>query len=217
MSGGGAPTLRLTGAAAAGYLAGSLPSADLAARFAAGGTDLRTLGTGNPGAANAMAVLGTGWGYGVLAADVAKAAVACRAGRAIAGGPGAHVGGVAAVVGHCFPWHARFRGGKGVAASAGQCLATFPAYFPVDLAVAGLTGVLPWWRKRALATTVIASVAWVGAGVVWWRRDWPNLWGPRPSAGLPLAATATSTIIVYRFLSAARASASVESPAPEEP
>lgn len=186
-------------AAALGYLAGAFPSADVASRLATGGsTDLRSAGTGNPGAANAIAVLGPGWGYSVLAADVAKGALACRLGLAVAGDTGAHIGGVAAVAGHCFPWHAGFRGGKGVAASAGQCLATFPAYFPIDLAVAALTGTRRG-KNRAYTATVAASITWVAAGALWSRRGWPNLWGPQPTSALPIAAAATSTMIVYKF------------------
>lgn len=145
-----------------------------------------------------MAVLGPRWGQGVLAADIAKAALACRIGRHLAGATGEHVAGTAAVVGHCYPIWNGFRGGKGVGCSVGQVLATFPAYFPVDLAVAAATAAGPW-RKRAFAATLSASAAWVAAGVVWSRRDWPNLWGPQPSAGLPLAAAASSAIIVHRF------------------
>jgi acyl phosphate:glycerol-3-phosphate acyltransferase len=197
---------RLTVAAALGYLGGSFPSADIASHLAKQGqSDLRAHGTGNPGAANAMAVLGPGWGYGVLVADVAKGSLACRIGRAVAGDAGAHAGGVGAVVGHCFPWHAGFRGGKGVAASAGQCLATFPAYFPIDLAVAGLTATRRW-KQRAYVATVVASITWAAAGVLWWRRGWPNLWGPKPTAALPLAAAASGSVIVYKFASATKAS-----------
>src|SRR3954453_1276454 len=98
-------------AAATGYLAGTVPSADLAARAATGGsTDLRAAGSGNPGAANAMKVLGARWGYVVMAADIAKGALACRLGRRLAGDSGAHVAGTAAVVGHCFPVWNRFKG-----------------------------------------------------------------------------------------------------------
>jgi glycerol-3-phosphate acyltransferase PlsY len=190
--------LRLIAAATTGYALGTIPSADVAARLATrGATDLRDAGSGNPGAANAMAVLGKGWGYGVLIADVTKGAAACATGRRLAGAVGAHIGGTAAVVGHCLPVWNGFRGGKGVAASAGQCLATFPAYFPIDLGVALATA---RWRRQALAATVAASVTWVGAGVVWWRRGWPNLWGPQPSAALPLAAVATSGVILSRFM-----------------
>jgi len=146
-----------------------------------------------------MAVLGKGWGYGVLLADVTKGAVACGAGRRLGGDTGAHIGGTAAVVGHCLPVWNGFRGGKGVAASAGQCLATFPAYFPIDLGVAWATA---RWRRQAMAATAAASLTWVIAGAVWWRRGWPNLWGPQPSAALPLAAAATSAVILSRFMAA---------------
>lgn len=192
--------LRLIAAATTGYALGTIPSADTAARLATrGATDLRRAGSGNPGAVNAMAVLGKRWGYGVLIADVMKGAVACAAGGRLSGDTGAHVGGTAAVVGHCLPVWNGFRGGKGVAASAGQCLATFPAYFPIDLGVAWATA---RWRRQAMAVTAMASLTWVVAGVVWWRRDWPNLWGPRPSAGLPAAAAASSAMIMTKFLRA---------------
>lgn len=172
----------------------------MAARLASGGTtDLRSVGSGNPGAANAIGRLGPRWGYTVMAADVAKGAAAASIGRAIAGGAGGHLAGTAAVVGHCFPVWNGFRGGKGVAASAGQCLATFPAYTPIDLGVAALTAISPRWKRRAFATTSIASAAWVGAAVVWWRYRWPNAWGPAPTAALPAAAAASSAVILYRF------------------
>ncbi|MBA3287807.1 MAG: hypothetical protein H0U21_07255, partial [Acidimicrobiia bacterium] len=45
---------RLATAAVAGYLAGTLPSADIASRLATGGRiDLRVAGSANPGALNA--------------------------------------------------------------------------------------------------------------------------------------------------------------------
>lgn len=198
--------LRLAAAAAAGYLLGTTPSADLAARLA-GGADLRAAGTGNPGGANALAVLGKGWGYTVMGADIAKGAAACGAGRRLAGPAGAHVAGTAAVVGHCFPVWNGFRGGKGVAASVGQCLATFPVYVPFDLGLAWLTATPAWGRRvgtRTMVATAVASTAWVAAATVWWRRRWPNAWAPRPTAGLPLAAAASSAVILSRFAAAAR-------------
>ena len=191
---------RVLAAAAAGYLIGTTPSADLAARLASGGTvDLRTTGSGNPGGANAYTVLGPRWGYAVIGVDIAKGAVAAAVGRGIAGGTGSNVAGAASVVGHCLPVWRGFRGGKGVGASVGQCLATFPAYFPLDMAVAGLTST-PRWRGRARAATMASSVLWVLSGVLWWRRRWPNLWGPPPTVALPLANLASSAMITYKFL-----------------
>jgi glycerol-3-phosphate acyltransferase PlsY len=146
-----------------------------------------------------MDVLGKGWGYGIMAADIVKGAMACRAGRELAGPAGANVAGAAAVIGHCFPVWKHFQGGKGVAVSAGQCLATFPAYFPIDLGVGWAVG---HWKKRALPPTAIASAMWVTAGIVWWRKGWPNAWGPAPGPALPLAAAVTSAVILFKFATA---------------
>lgn len=197
--------LRLLAAAGTGYLAGTLPSAALAARLSGRG-DIRSLGTGNPGAANAIGQLGARWGMAVLAADVAKGAVACVAGRALAGGTGAHVAGSSAVAGHCYPVWFGFRGGKGVATSVGQCVATFPVYFVPDLALAALTGAMPWWKQRAYTATVLSAGAWTAAATVWWRRGLGNGWGPEPSRALPLAAAASSAMILQRFHAEARTS-----------
>lgn len=207
----------LLAAAAAGYLLGTAPSADVAARLATSGpADLRTAGTGNPGGANALVVLGRAWGYAVMAADMAKGAAACGVGRRLGGEAGAHVAGTAAVVGHCFPVWSGFRGGKGVAASVGQCMATFPVYVPFDLGLAWLTATPQWSRRvgtRTLVATAVASTAWVGAAALWWRRGWPNAWAPRATAGLPVAAAASSAVILSRFGAAvAKARRAGESP-----
>ncbi|MEA2843960.1 MAG: acyl phosphate:glycerol-3-phosphate acyltransferase [Actinomycetota bacterium] len=197
-----ASALAPVASAVSGYLIGTLPSADIAARLATkGAADLRAAGSGNPGAVNAMAVLGQGWGSAILAADTLKGVAACVAGGWLAGPVGAHVAGTAAVVGHCFPVWNGFRGGKGVAVSLGQCLATFPAYLPIDLAVAWGVGK---WSGRALPGTAAASATWVAAGTLWATRRWPNLWGPTPSPALPLASAASSAVILYRFATARR-------------
>ena len=111
--------------------------------------DLRSAGSGNPGGMNALNVLGPQYGYAVMGADISKGVVASAVGRAIAGPIGAHLGGAMSVVGHCYPATSGFKGGKGVGASVGQCLATFPAYFPIDLGVAAITASNPRWKQRA--------------------------------------------------------------------
>ncbi|HUP85231.1 MAG TPA: glycerol-3-phosphate acyltransferase [Acidimicrobiales bacterium] len=190
----------LAGAACLGYVAGTIPSADVAARLATdGAVDLRTAGSGNPGGANAVAVLGKWWGAAVIAADVAKAVAASVAGRRLAGDAGAHLAGVASVVGHSYPiWSSGERGGKGVACAAGQLAATFPAAAPVEIAVAGLMAKAAS-KDRARKATIAAVTAWMVASIVWWRRGLPNLWGPRPTAALPLAAAASGAVVVARF------------------
>lgn len=197
----------LGAAATAGYLFGTIPSADVAAHFATRGeVDMRVHGSGNPGAFNAMGVLGKKWGYAVGVADVAKGVAGASAGRMLAGDLGAHVGGTAAVVGHCYPVWKRFHGGKGVASGIGQFLATSPAQLPVQVA-AGLTGALSP-KRRALAISVALGTGWIACSVVWWRRDLPTLWGPPPTVALPIAATTTTAIVLQRFLRDRRAGAS---------
>ena len=137
--------------------------------------------------------------------SIGKGAAACAVGAVVAGPAGAHLAGTAAVTGHCYPVWTGFRGGKGVATSVGQCLATFPAYFPIDAAVAVVTVAAPGWRQRAFATTVVSSVCWVLGGVVWWRRGLGNLWGPSPTAALPAAAAMSGAVIIGRFVAAGRA------------
>lgn len=185
-------------AATAGYLAGTVPCADAVARLATGGSvDLRSSGTGNPGAVNAMAVLGKGWGWAILAADAAKGVLACSAGRRAAGPTGAHVAGTAAVIGQCFPVWKGFRGGKGVAVSLGYCAATFPVYLPADLGVSWAVG---RWTGASLPGTAAGSATWVAASLLWWRRGWPNGWGPAPTAALPVGAAVSSAVILQRFV-----------------
>lgn len=192
--------LGVLASAVAGYLIGTVPCADTAARVAtAGATNLRDAGTGNPGAVNAMAVLGKRWGWGILAADATKGVLACVLGRRLGGPTGAHLAGTAALVGHCFPVWNGFRGGKGVAVSLGHCTATFPAYLPVDLGVAWAVGKR---TGRALPGTAVASATWVLAGLLWWRNGWPNGWGPTPTVALPISAAVSSAVIVYKFKTA---------------
>ena len=170
-------------AAAAGYLAGSIPSADIATRLARTKVDdLRAAGSGNPGALNAAAVLGRRWGAAVLGADMAKGAAAGVIGRAIAGPSGAYAAATASIAGHIVPVWSGGRGGKGVATSAGACAAVFPAYFPIDAAVAATAAVT---ARNAERTIWISSAAWVAAAVVWWRRGLSERLGTEPHRWAP--------------------------------
>ena len=192
-------TLSLLSAAAAGYLVGTAPSAAIVARLKTGGwLDLRSAGSGNPGGLNVLRLLGRRAGAAVVVADVGKGIAACAAGRRLAGDGGAHLAGVAAVAGHCYPLWTGFRGGKGIATSFGQCLYTFPAFAPVDAAVAVAVARAPGLRRPALASVAASSTAWLLASVFWWRRGGSNLWGPHPTAALPLANAATVAIIASR-------------------
>ena len=182
------------------YLLGTIPGAVVVARVATRGqVDIRTAGSGNPGAMNTLGVLGAKWGALVLLVDVGKAALACVIARGLAGGNVADVAGSAAVVGHCFPVWSRFRGGKGVACGGGQCLATFPLYSPVALVVAVITSRRSF-ESRAFAAATMSMVIWVGAAIAWVAADLPNAWGPDPSWGLIASALVTGAVITYKFI-----------------
>ena len=120
-------------AAILGYLLGSFPSGLLISRTR--GVDIRNHGSGNIGATNVLRVLGKKWGYLVFALDALKGFAAVRIAFAIAlaVGPGITprelvgiAGGLACILGHTFPVWLRFRGGKGVATSAGVLLGLMP-------------------------------------------------------------------------------------------
>ena len=195
--------MRIAGAAVYGYALGMAPSADVATYLATGGLlDIRAMGSKNPGGMNVLRLLGRRAGHTVIVADIGKGFFACSLGRRLAGDAGAHVAGVAAVLGHCYPLWTRFRGGKGVATSFGQCLYTFPAYAPIDAAVAVGVSRVPGVRRTAFVSVGAASTAWLLASVLWWKRGLPNLWGPRPTAALPLANAATVLVIASKMLPA---------------
>lgn len=205
---------RTLAAGALGYAAGTLPSADLVARAAAGGAvDPNAEGSGNPGAANVANLLGRKAGAAVFGLDMGKAVVAGQLGRTLAGAPGANAAAAAAVLGHCFPAQRGFRGGKGVAASFGQMLATFPAYLPVDLALGAIAAKSDFWKQRPIATIGATCGLWtvLAAGAA--ARRAPNLWGPGPDVSMPLGAAVSSAAIVWRFADEIRrAQADAESP-----
>ncbi len=162
--------------------------------------DLRHHGTGNPGGLNAANVLGARWGAAVMVADFLKGALASIGGRRIAGDDGTYVAGAAAVLGHCLPIWSGFRGGKGVATSAGSALVCFPVYSPFDTAL--VAALVRMSRGDANRAVVITSSAFTVASLVWWRLRLPNLWGPRPSLALPVYAAATSALLAWRMLTA---------------
>ena len=111
------------------------------------------------------------------------------------------------MAGHIFPVWTSFRGGKGVATSAGACIAVFPIYVPLDLVVA-LLGAMR--SQRALVATRIACAIWVVASVLWTVFDWPNLWGPDPGVLLVVFAVLGSVMILWAFADADRRTASTE-------
>jgi len=198
-------------AAAAGYLAGTFPTAVLVTRVTTRGrVDIRSVGSGNPGGLNTMLAVGRAWGIVVILVDIAKGAAGALLGWAIADDAGAYAAATAVILGHVFPVWSRFRGGKGVATSAGAVLVVFPTYFPIDALVALVGSV---GTRNPERTVQVAAGVWVGAALAWWLADIDNLWGPDPSVGLFLSSLVSAGIILAKFrlsaIAAARSSDAV--------
>ncbi|MEY4160870.1 MAG: glycerol-3-phosphate 1-O-acyltransferase PlsY [Pseudomonadota bacterium] len=125
----------------AGYLLGSIPFGLLLTRLFGAG-DLRSIGSGNIGATNVLRTGRKGLAAATLLLDLAKGYLAVRIAANLPGGDPA-MGGLAAVIGHCFPVWLKFRGGKGVATLMGVALGlAWPiglAYAVVWLGVLGIT------------------------------------------------------------------------------
>ena len=120
-------------AAVLGYLFGSIPFALLLTRPL--GIDLRTAGSRNVGAANVLRTAGVAPAVAVMLLDTLKGAVAVLVARLMTGNLiVVTTAGLAAIVGHVYPAWLHFRGGKGVAASAG----VFAMLAPYATAIAAL-------------------------------------------------------------------------------
>src|SRR5215217_5668485 len=100
------------------YVLGSIPFALLLTRTR--GINLRQVGSRNVGAANVLRTAGVGPAVGVMLLDTAKGAIAIVIARLMTDDLMiVTAAGVAAIAGHVYPPWLGFRGGKGVAASAG--------------------------------------------------------------------------------------------------
>jgi glycerol-3-phosphate acyltransferase PlsY len=120
----------------AGYLSGSIPSGVMISKLA-GVDDIMSLGSGNTGATNVFRVLGPKYAFPVLAIDILKGALpACFALNSLdMGKAGALAVGVCAILGHNWSVFLRFRGGKGVATTAGAAIVVFPKLLGVAFIV----------------------------------------------------------------------------------
>ncbi len=151
------PVLTYIVVAVAAYLLGSIPTGFLVAK--AKGIDIRNVGSGNIGATNAMRVLGKPAGIFVLLMDVLKGWLSVYLGAIIyriifqyfMSGPDingfyylpqtqeirkfALIAGIFAVLGHNYTCWLKFKGGKGIATTAGVFLALAPLALLAALAV----------------------------------------------------------------------------------
>ena len=147
------------------YLLGSIPTGFLVAK--ARGIDIRTVGSGNIGATNVFRYLGTPAGIFVLLADALKGWVAVFIlAKLVSQATGLTsdsqvewlkiCAGLAAILGHNYTCWLHFKGGKGIATSAGVLLALVPGALLIILGV--WIGVFALTRYVSLAS-ICASFA----------------------------------------------------------
>lgn len=145
----------------AAYLIGSVPFALLLARRW-GGHDLHRVGSGNIGAANVLRASGVRAGIAVAMLDIGKGAMGVMLAGRLAGVDAGPLAGLAAVVGHIYPFWLRFRGGKGVATACG----VFTVLAPLAVPPAFAAFILSIWATRyvsvgsVVASLVLPSVAY---------------------------------------------------------
>ena len=155
------------------YLLGSIPSGFLVAK--ARGIDIRSVGSGNIGATNVLRILGKPAGIFVMLADALKGALAVLIAVRVIGpwfsgmtGNQANewygvCAGVAAILGHNFTCWLSFKGGKGIATSAGVLVALVPWSLVIILAVWIVTLALTRFVSLAsvLASATLPFAAWM--------------------------------------------------------
>jgi acyl phosphate:glycerol-3-phosphate acyltransferase len=121
------------------------------------GVDIRTLGSGNPGATNVVRTLGFRFGLAVALLDVAKGAAAALLGLWLGGDLVGVLAGVAAMIGHWRPLFLGFaRGGKMVATTGGVALAVATL---AALAAGGVWIAVFLLTRYASVASIVAAIS----------------------------------------------------------
>ena len=146
------------------YILGSSNMATYIA--AAKKVDLSAGGSGNPGASNAVILMG--WGAGVLVAvhDIGKSALAVILARMVFPGLpmiGAAAG-VASVLGHIYPFWMKFKGGKGFASYLGMTIALHWKFAIAVLLLVVVVTLITDYIVAATTTTIV--IVPIGLGLL---------------------------------------------------
>jgi acyl phosphate:glycerol-3-phosphate acyltransferase len=179
----------------AAYLLGAIPIGLLLCRLK--GVDIRTVGSGNIGATNVFRSVSKPLGVLTFVGDALKGFVPAYVfpilGKMITGTfQGSEIGilcGVAAIVGHNWPVYLKFKGGKGIATSAGVLLGIAPAAVGI--------GLLSW--IVLFVTSRFVSVASIGAAIVVPVVSW-TMYSPKGLL-LPIVLTILGLLAVWRHKS----------------
>jgi len=138
------------------YAIGSLPTAYLFTRYILG-QDIRQIGDFNSGAANVFRNVGAKAGVAVGAIDIIKGALVIVLAMVLVDDTGMEMmAGAAALAGHNFPIHLRFRGGRGAATAVGILIASVPI---IGLPIGAFCLVLFYFNHKAIYPLAVFFVA----------------------------------------------------------
>ncbi len=146
------------------YLVGAIPFGLLIARLK--GVNIREVGSGNIGATNVMRSVGKPWGIATFVCDALKGLLPTLFFPLLFGLPATWVPiacAFAAILGHNFPIWLNFKGGKGVATSAGALLGLAPAATLIGLAIWALVFFTSRYVSLAsiIAAAAVPVTAWI--------------------------------------------------------
>jgi glycerol-3-phosphate acyltransferase PlsY len=143
------------------YLIGSIPFAYIAGRLVKG-IDIRKVGDGNVGAANAFREIGPITGLAVMVADIMKGVTVVLIAQ------GSHlnqtavfVAGFACVLGHIYPIFLNFKGGRGEATAAGVLVVLLPVPMLTLLAIGLIPVILT--RNTMILGAILFAPLWLAA------------------------------------------------------
>lgn len=137
----------------AGYALGGAPTADWITRRR--GIDLRSQGSGNPGANNAMRLGGRRLAAGILAAEILKGVICVGVGALVGGEGGMAMAGVGAVLGNVLNPYRTLQGGQGLGISAGVLLAALPVAAATGIVTIAVVVRIVRWSAPATLTALI--------------------------------------------------------------
>lgn len=119
---------------AMGYIIGSIPFSYLIPKWM-GRIDIRQHGSGNTGTTNVVRTLGLKIGIVAFLGDFLKGIIPTAIGLILFSTLGGIVGGVFSILGHCYSVWLKFKGGKGIATSAGVLVVLMPVVLIILLTI----------------------------------------------------------------------------------
>lgn len=166
------------------YLIGSVPTG-LWLGLTFRGVNIREHGSKNIGATNTLRVLGTKLGVLALLSDMAKGGLAVVLGMSLSEWSHAPLAcGLAAIFGHTASLFLKFRGGKGVATSAGVFFALAPLSTLIATVVfAAVVSITRMVSASSMAAAITLAI---------------SVWAIEDSSILKFIAVAVAIFVVYR-------------------